>query len=119
MRPLAHTRTHAHLNPPTRPPNPTTPSHVSNHFFSEDGKTWGWSAQPYSHTVWFDDGTWHSFTTLERPNLIFDASGLITHINLAADLVTGNEGCAARGKGCVDCKYDDHAGTLVIALGAQ
>ena len=68
----------------------------------------------------FDDGTSHSFCTLERPNLQFDAkTGLITHINFAADLITGNEGCAARGKGCVDCKYDDHAGTLVVTLGAQ
>ena len=32
-------------------------SHVSSHFFSEDGKTWGWSDAPYGHTVVFDDGT--------------------------------------------------------------
>jgi hypothetical protein len=32
-------------------------SHVSSHFFSLDGKTWGWSDQPYGHTVQFDDGT--------------------------------------------------------------
>lgn len=93
-------------------------SHVSNHFFSADGKTWGFSMQPYGHTVTFDDGSTHSFCTLERPNLVFDDNGLITHINLAADLVTQNEGCAARGKGCVDCKYNDAAGSLVIALGA-
>jgi hypothetical protein len=96
-----------------------TTSHVSHHFFSVDGKTWGWSPQPYGHVVNFDNGDWHSFCTLERPNLVFDAAGLITHINFAADLVTGNEGCAARGKGCVDCKYDDHAGTLVVVLGVQ
>jgi hypothetical protein len=79
-------------------------SHVSSHFFSVDGKAWMWSDAPYGHTVAFDDGTSHSFCTLERPNLSFNAAGLITHINFAADLITGNEGCAARGKGCVDCK---------------
>jgi hypothetical protein len=93
-------------------------SHVSSHFFSADGKTWGHSDQPYDHTVQFDDGTSHSFCTLERPSLIFTAEGLISHIHFAADLVTQNEGCPNRGKGCVDCKYDDHAGTLLVKLGA-
>ena len=74
-------------------------SHVSSHFFSSDAKTWGWSDQPYGHTVVFDDGTWHSYCTLERPSLVFDDAGLITHLHVAVDLVTGNEGCAARGKG--------------------
>ena len=43
----------------------------------------------------------------------------VAHWTPGADLITGNEGCAARGKGCVDCKYEDHAGTLIIALGSQ
>ena len=95
-----------------------TSSHVSSHFFAAaDGKQWGHSDQPYGHTVTFDDGTQHSYCTLERPNLFFDAAGELTHIHFAADLVTGDEGCASRGKGCVDCKYDDHAGTLLVKLG--
>jgi hypothetical protein len=94
-------------------------SWVSSHFFSADnGVTWGHTDQPYGHTVTFDDGTSHSYCTLERPSLVFDATGLLTHIHFAADLVTGDEGCASRGKGCVDCKYDDHAGTLLVKLGA-
>ena len=71
----------------------------------------------------YDDGTTHTYTTLERPNLHFDANGQLTHINLAADLVTGDEGCANRTKHshfghtpCDNCKWDDHAGTIVIAL---
>ena len=36
-------------------------------------------------------------------------------LTLAADLVTGDAGCAPTP--CVNCKYDDHAGTLLIALG--
>jgi hypothetical protein len=98
-----------------------TSSWVSSHFFSADGKTgtWGHTDQPYGHAVLFDDGTWHSYCTLERPGLNFDAAtGRLTHIHFAADLVTGDEGCAARNKGCVDCKYDDHAGTLLVKLGA-
>jgi hypothetical protein len=96
-------------------------SWVSSHFFAaSDGKVWGHTDQPYGHYVSFDDGTWHSFCTLERPSLNFDAaSGALTHIHFAADLVTQDEGCASRGKGCVDCKYDDHAGTLLVVLGAQ
>lgn len=96
-----------------------TTSWVSSHFFSTDGKTWGHTDQPYGHTVRFDDGTTHSYCTLERPSLNFDAaSGLLTHIHFAADLVTEDGGCASRGHGCVDCKYADHAGTLLVRLGA-
>jgi len=96
-----------------------TTSWVSSHFFSTDGKTWGHTDQPYGHTVKFDDGTTHSYCTLERPSLNFDeASGLLTHIHFAADLVTEDGGCANRGSSCVNCKYADHAGTLLVGLGA-
>jgi hypothetical protein len=108
-------------------------STASDHFFSVDGKDWhiqsvgGGGVQngvgPYGHTVQYDDGTSHTFTTLERPNLHFDSNGQLTHINLAVDLVTGDEGCGNRTKHahfghtpCDNCKWDDHAGTTVIAL---
>ena len=90
-------------------------SYVSSHSFSVDGKIWGHSEQPYGHTVMFDDGTSHSYCTLERPYLVFDTARKITHIHLAADLVTGDEGCGSTP--CVNCKYNDHAGTLLVALG--
>jgi hypothetical protein len=70
-------------------------SDVSAHFFSADGVEWTYSPQPYNHTVAYDDGTTHTYTTLERPNLHF-TDGVITHINLAADLIVGDEGCANR-----------------------
>ena len=104
-------------------------SALSTHFFSADGKTWRCSeVQPYSHTVRYTDGSNHTYTTLERPNLHFNKNGTITHLVLAADLQTGDEGCAARpwprkGPGpygptaCTNCKYADHAGTIVLALG--
>ena len=69
---------------------------VSAHFFSADGLSWSYSAQPYRHIVVYDDGTQHAYTTLERPNLVIDATGRLTHMTLAADLVTGDEGCGAR-----------------------
>jgi hypothetical protein len=93
-----------------------TSSWVSSHFFSADGVTWGHSDQPYGHTVAFDDGTSHSYCTLERPNLFFDAAGQPSAIHFAADLVTEDAGCPNRGKGCVDCKYADPAGTLLVLL---
>ena len=71
-------------------------SAVSAHFYSTDGISWNYSAQPYAHTVVYDDGTQHDYVTLERPNLHFDAQGVLTHINLAADLITGDEGCENR-----------------------
>jgi len=83
---------------------------VSAHFcstYSANGKNWTWTPQPYTHTVDYDDGTSRTYTTLERSNLHFDAAGQLTHLNLnlAADQVTGDE-------------WDDHAGTINIALDA-
>jgi len=98
-------------------------STVSAHFYSEDGKTWHWSPDPYGHTVHYDDGTSHTYTTLERPNMVFSSDGQVTHLNLAADLVTGDEGCGDRPDHrhfghvpCDNCKWDDHAGTIIVAL---
>lgn len=98
-------------------------SAASAHFFSRDGLAWNYSAQPYNHTVVYDDGTEHVYTTLERPNLFFDATGALTHIVLAADLVTGDEGCGSRTDHvrnghtpCDDCKWSDLAGTTIITF---
>ena len=76
--------------------NACATSYVSSHFFSTDGKDWAWSSQPYPHEVQYDDGTSHIYTTLERPSLVLDASGVPTHITLAADLIIGDEGCGNR-----------------------
>ena len=103
---------------------------LSSHFFSPDGKAWhfhpkafGKAFQPYSHNVEYDDGTSHMFVTLERPSVFFDQHGQLTHIHLAADLVTGDEGCGARVNHthfghcpCDNCKYEDHGGTTIVAL---
>ena len=100
-------------------------STLSAHVFSEDGKTWsmltGPNVEPYSHTVHYEDGSTHTYNTLERPNCHFNAQGQMTHINLAADLMTQDAGCAsysvcpAKQGGhcaCTNCKYADHAGTM-------
>eukprot|EP00927_Polykrikos_kofoidii_P038148 TRINITY_DN32432_c0_g1_i1.p1 TRINITY_DN32432_c0_g1~~TRINITY_DN32432_c0_g1_i1.p1 ORF type:complete len:369 (+),score=31.04 TRINITY_DN32432_c0_g1_i1:76-1182(+) len=104
-------------------------STVSAHLFSKDGKSWNIldpKVEPYGHTVQYDDGTSHTYNTLERPFIFFDKNGQMTHLALAADLVTGNEGCkdnphcfiqSEQGKcSCTDCKYTDHAGSIVIRL---
>jgi hypothetical protein len=77
------------------------------------------------HTVSYDDGTSHMFVTIERPTLFFDAAGALTHIHLAADLVSGDAGCGNRTVHahfghcpCDNCKYGDHGSTTIIALAA-
>lgn len=102
-------------------------STLSAHVFSTDGKEWHMlkpDVEPYHHTVHYEDGSSHTYTTLERPNLHFDPSGQLTHINLAADMMTQDEGCpnyevcpAKRQHcACTNCKYADHAGSIIIAL---
>ena len=78
---------------------------------------------PYSHTVEYTDGSRFTFVTLERPNLHFDAAHRLTHINLAADLTTGDAGCNGGGVGdrvraCAECKFYRHCGTTIIKLQA-
>ena len=98
-------------------------SALSSHFFSPDGVTWYFSLLPYNHTVVYDDGTEHMYITLERPFLHIDATGALKHLVLAADLITGDEGCGARTDRarnghtpCDDCKWDDLAGTTIITF---
>jgi len=98
---------------------------VSEHFFSTNGTDWHMLepyVMPYTHTVQYDDGSSHTFTTMERPNMVV-VDGVPHFLNVAVDLVTGDEGCANRTKHahfghtpCDNCKWDDHAGTSVIAL---
>jgi hypothetical protein len=101
---------------------------LSTHFFSPDGKAWHFLpqlpvVQPYEHTVQYDDGTSHLFVTMERPSVFLDEHGQLTHLHLAADLVTGAEGCGNRTNHthfghcpCDNCKYEDHGGTTIITL---
>ena len=83
------------------------------------------NVEPYSHTVKYEDGSVHTYATLERPCIHFDTSGQMTHIHFAADMVTQDEGCANRTHcpalqhghcACTNCKYGDHAGTIIVAL---
>ena len=104
--------------------NACATSDVSAHFFSPDGQTWSYSQQPYGHVVHFDDGTTHTYSTVERPNLFFNASGALTHIHLAADIVTGDEGYQNRTSHvhfghcpCDECKWNDLVSTVLVALG--
>ena len=90
-------------------------SDVSSHFFSTDGIDWLWSDAPYGHTVQYDDGTSHTYATMERPRLVFNAKGQPAFLNVAADIVA-QDACPNAGTCCACCKYTDHAGSIVIAL---
>ena len=90
-------------------------SHVSSHFFSEDGKNWHWSDRPYSHVVQYDDGSEKTFATLERPNLLFNSYGQPTYLTVAVDLEASNN-CSNVQQCCACCKAGDHSGTAVIKL---
>lgn len=100
-------------------------STVSAHVFSPDGIRWHVlepSVEPYGHTVRFDDGSSHTFPTLERPNIHFDANGMMTHINFAAQLAGGDDGCNEEisgktpGRSCAECKFYEHCGTVMVTL---
>jgi hypothetical protein len=97
-------------------------SFVSAHWFSGDGGlTWQWSPdEPYSHTVTYDDGSSHTFATLERPYLHFNSQGYPDYLICAVDLDASQQ-CANHNSvdtiACCDCcKFWDHAGTTVILL---
>lgn len=99
-------------------------SHVSAHWFSADGRDWHWSPQePYGHTVTYQDGSMHTFATMERPYLHFDAStGSPDYLVLAVDLDASGS-CPLdernRTQCCDCCKFSDHDGTTVIKLVAS
>ena len=87
----------------------------------------GWCPNWGPRKVAYADGSSHAYSTLERPNIHFNAAGQMTHINLAANMMTQNAGCASRTTdcpaahgpndcACTNCKYADHAGTIIIAL---
>ena len=90
-------------------------SHVSAHFFSTDGREWLWSDQPYGHVVLYDDGSSHTFATMERPNLLLSADGQPLALTVAVDL-KASDSCSSTKDCCACCKFHDHAGTAVIAL---
>ena len=75
----------------------------------------GTPVEPYTHHVDYSDGTSFTFVTLERPNIHFDSTGQMTHINFAADLTTTDVGCG-QGRACAECKFYKHCGTTIVAL---
>ena len=99
-------------------------STLSAHRFSIDGRTWHILDPPvelYGHTVHYDDGSEHTYTTLERPFVVFNEAGEATHLSLAADMDTGDEGCADNQtdspyRSCTNCKYRDRMSTIIVRL---
>ena len=106
---------------------------VAQHYYSQDeGKTWTTQPDihPYAPIIQWADGE-QAYNTLERPHVYFDENGVMIYLTVAADLGRGGEGCAEkpnpcdpRGElrnncPCSECKYMDHAGTVLIALGSE
>jgi len=112
------------------PPNPneTMPVLVSGHGYSTDGLDWHFnSVQPYEAKITFANGTVQQFSTWERPHLLFDKSGVPTHlVNGVQPYWMGPrgpcDGCDARpgsAHSCVVCKSSpgiDYTYTLVSRL---
>jgi hypothetical protein len=90
-------------------------STVSAHSYSVDGITWFTSPiQPYTTQVLLSSGVSVTVATRERPKLVFNAIGQMTHlINGVCSAPACPNGPVV---GCVDCKYDSWDFTLVVPL---
>jgi hypothetical protein len=87
---------------------------VAGHYFSADGFSWRASAvSPYGNVIDLADGSQQLLTTRERPKLLFNASGVPTHLSNGVCPSPGNfdtpVSCPEVSTGCVDCKYLDCA----------
>ena len=102
---LAHTYTRAGAGPQNS---------ISGHIFSRDLRgPWTVSpVEPYTNAVRYADGTEQMFSTMERPKLLFDGSGVPTHLINGVSPVYPCSGCnhsamggdAPVGGGCCWCK---------------
>jgi hypothetical protein len=90
-------------------------STVSAHSYSVDGITWFTSSiQPYTTQVLLSSGLSITVATRERPKLVFNTLGQMTHlINGVCSAPACPNGPQT---GCVDCKYDSWDFTLVVPL---
>lgn len=85
---------------------------VSAHIFSEDGYTWHTTpTQPYTSQVQLQSGATITVATRERPKLVFNASGVPTHL---VNGVCGAAVCAPTH--CSACKQTFWDYTLVAPL---
>eukprot|EP00932_Pfiesteria_piscicida_P021698 SRR837773.8479.p2 GENE.SRR837773.8479~~SRR837773.8479.p2 ORF type:complete len:321 (-),score=93.54 SRR837773.8479:52-921(-) len=83
---------------------------VSAHVFSEDGFKWhAHTTQPYTTQVEVEGQGTITVSTRERPKLLFDGKGQMTH--LIAGVCSATK-CPSE-KPCVDCKYTHWDYTLV------
>eukprot|EP01065_Artemidia_motanka_P004619 TRINITY_DN121_c0_g1_i5.p1 TRINITY_DN121_c0_g1~~TRINITY_DN121_c0_g1_i5.p1 ORF type:complete len:406 (+),score=117.13 TRINITY_DN121_c0_g1_i5:59-1276(+) len=106
---LAHRYDYRDGYPPN--PNQTEPVLVSGHAFSVDGVNWHFSdVQPYNNWVDYTDGTRRYYATFERPHLVFDDAGELTHLINGVSPVWGDPPCAhcdarpGSEHSCVVCK---------------
>jgi len=75
---------------------------VSGHYYSPDGFNWTSSSiSPYSNQIALADGTVQQVPTRERPKVLINAQGVLTH--LSNGVCAGTPQCGG-GVACVDCK---------------
>eukprot|EP01065_Artemidia_motanka_P049776 TRINITY_DN8355_c0_g1_i1.p1 TRINITY_DN8355_c0_g1~~TRINITY_DN8355_c0_g1_i1.p1 ORF type:complete len:469 (+),score=131.64 TRINITY_DN8355_c0_g1_i1:70-1476(+) len=99
-----------HVYDTSEDPTQCVTSTVSAHIFSEDGHTWhSGTEQPYTTQVTKTSGEVITVATRERPKLMFDSSGKMTHLINGVCSATACPGEAP----CVNCKYKHWDYTLV------
>jgi hypothetical protein len=81
---------------------------ASGHAFSEDGLSWSFSpTEPYNGTVFFTDGTSITFSTRERPHLVFADKNMSTPIGVVTAVSSQPISPACAGcnhQACSQCK---------------
>ena len=118
---LSHTYTH-------QPAGPGKQNSISGHLFARhlEGPWHVSPDEPYNNIVRFADNTSQTFSTMERPKLMFDKDGNPTHITNGVSPVYPCDSCKGFGDapklgGCCWCKVtpgQDWTYTLMQPIGA-
>lgn len=117
---LSHTYTH-------QPGGPSVQNSISGHLFarSVEGPWTVSPIEPYDSHLAYADGTEETFSTMERPKLMFDSEGNPTHITNGVSPVYPCNTCKGFGDappqgGCCWCKVtpgEDWTYTVIQSLG--
>lgn len=93
-------------------------STVSAHFYSKDGFKWfTHGTQPYTTQVQLASGSIVTVSTRERPKILFDRNGAMTHLVNGVCSAIACPPPTGPSTGCVDCKYNNWDYTLVQPIG--
>lgn len=119
---LSHTYTH-------QPAGPGKQNSISGHLFARNLEgPWHVSPdEPYDNLVHYADNTTQTFSTMERPKLMFDVDGNPTHITNGVSPIYPCDSCKGFGDapkegGCCWCKVtpgEDWTYTLMQPIGTN